>query len=193
MSTQHNVTAPGGFFIGKVGIVVFILVFTALIIGFVTLRNGVDEHLDTRIATGLALPKDTPPGEIEKKTNELNAVYRHFGYADSSVRLTIEQIREIVRKRKAEALAQADAESLAKLKIDEKMAVVAKEIIAKKPVASAVKVDVLPPADPKAAPALPNVQGGGARTVSFALATPPAPAAPPAEPAPAATPAEPAK
>ena len=175
---RHNVTTPGGFFIGLGGIAAF----CAASIGvawWVTTSGPTDDLLEARLATGLAVPKDLTGPDAAKKKAELDGVFQSYGYKDSNVKLTLDQLREIVRKREAAKATKAADEALnaavawkdkakgeVTMPIQFAMAATAKDLASRKPKASEVKVDIIP-ADPANPRSLPNAGGGGAQTVTF--------------------------
>ncbi len=175
---RHNVTTPGGFFIGLGGIAAFCAASVG-VAWWVTTSGPTDDLYEARLATGLAVAKDAPPADAAKKKTELDATFQSYGYKNSDVKLTLDQLREIVRKREAAKATKAADDALTALPtwkdkakgevtmpIQFAMAATAKELPSRKPKASEVKVDILP-ADPANSRSLPNAGGGGVQTVTF--------------------------
>jgi hypothetical protein len=164
-----------------------------------------------QVAVGLRSGPDVKGADAEKKNAEvaslLDAAARRYN-ADRQPDLDrLDDLRGVVRYREAEkskaendkALASAvawkdKAKGEVTMPIELAMKVVASGLKDRKPKASAVKLDFMPPIDPKAAPVMPNTMGGGAKTVIFAdpnapTAPVPAPAVPvPPPPTPPASP-----
>lgn len=175
---RHNVTTPGGFFIGLGGIAAFCAASVG-VAWWVTTSGPTDDLYEARLATGLAVAKDAPPADAAKKKTELDATFQSYGYKNSDVKLTLDQLREIVRRREATKASKAAEDALTALPtwkdkakgevtmpIQFAMAATAKELASRKPKASEVKVDILP-ADPANPRSLPNAGGGGVQTVTF--------------------------
>lgn len=199
MPARHNVTTPGGAFIGLGGIFAFCLVAIGMSCWIGNL-GPTDDLYEARLAVGLAVPKDTPAKELKAKEKEMDAIYQGLGYKDRNVKLTLNELRGIVRKRKAQEVAAAShklltegsvkdaAKGEAILPIDVAIKLTAAELNQKESKPSAVKVDIMPPAEPNGEPVLPNLAGNGVKTVNFSLVPK---AAAEGAPAPAATPATP--
>ena len=223
MPKSPNVTTPGGFFIGVGGIVSFCVV-SAIVFIWVKKPAVTDEFHAQQVALGLR-PGPTVTGPDVEKTNKateslLNHARKRYNGGEKIDIDQLDDLRGVVRYRESEkskeeaekALTGAPAwKDKAKgevtMPLELAMKAVASGLKDRKPKASAIKVDVLPPADPSAPPMMPNFGGGGAKTVIFAdpnaVPAPDAPAptvphgsapAPVAAPAPApATPAAPSK
>ena len=208
MSTSPNVTTPGGFFIGIGGIVSFCVV-GAVVYGWVKAPAASDELRAQQVSLGLRAGPDVHGADADKKNAEVAvlvaaAAQRYNGGAKPDLD-KLDDLRGVVRYRESEKSRAEAAKALTAvpawkdrakgevtLPIGLAMKVVASGLKDRKPKASAVKVDILPAADPSAPPVMPNLGGGGAKTVIFA--DPNAKSAPPPAPAtPAPTPAEPAK
>ena len=208
MPKSPNVTTPGGFFIGLGGIVSFCVV-SAIVFIWVKKPAVSDEFRAQQIALGL-VPGPTITGadvEKTKKTTESlikNATERYSGGEKIDID-QLDDLRGVVRYRESvksreeseKALTGAPAwKDKAKgevtMPIELAMKAVASGLKDRKPKASAIKVDVLPPLDPAAPPMMPNFGGGGVKTVIFADPNAvPAPAAPAPATTPAVTPAPP--
>jgi hypothetical protein len=215
MSTRSNVTTPGGFFVGLGGIVAFCVVSTG-VYNWVKKPASTDEFRAQQVSLGLRPGPDVRGAELEKKNEEtaslLAAAGRRYNGGERPNLDKLDDLRGVVRYREAEKskaesekalttpLAWKDkAKGQVTMPIDLAMKVVASGLKARTPKPSSVKLDVMPPVDPNAAPSMPNVMGGGAKTVIFAdpnaqpaqePAAPATPAPAPATPAPApATPA----
>jgi hypothetical protein len=212
MATSKNVTTPGGFFVGLGGIAVFCLV-AAFVYNWVRKPAATDEFHAQQVALGLRPAADVRGADADKKHAETAALVaaaaQRYNAGEKPDLDRLDDLRGVIRYREAEK-AKADglksltapiawkdkAKGEVTMPIDLAMKIVASAIKTRTPKASAVKLDVMPPVDPKAAPSLPNAMGGGVKTVIFAdpNAVAPAPAAPPATAPPAApAPAEPAK
>ena len=209
MPTSPNVTTPGGFFIGVGGIVAF-CVMSAIVFIWVKKPAVTDEFHAQQVALGL-IPGPTVTGPDVEKTNDATkkllaaAKLRYNGGNEVDID-QLDDLRGVIRYRESEktkaesekALTGAPAwKDKAKgevtMPIELAMKAVASGLKDRKPKASAIKVDVLPPADPSAPPMMPNFGGGGVKTVIFADPNAaPAPAAPAPATAPAAVPAPPA-
>lgn len=186
---RHNVTTPGGFFVGLGGIAAF----CAVAVGVNCL---VDESTATKelepqkVSLGLVAKSDEKDKqkEIDGLLASASTAYNGGKQLDLN---NIDDLRGVVRFREAQ-ISDADSAAVLSAKstvegktvIQAAIAEIAKEIAVKKPSASTVKIDLIPP--PIDAPiSMPNVQGKGANTVIFAPIT--APTAPaPSAPAPAA-------
>ena len=215
MSSKVNVTTPGGFFVGLGGIVCFSVV-AAGVYFWVKSPSTETDLRPQQVALGLRAANDAKPEDAEKKKTETSGLLREAGNRyNGGVSPDIdnlEDLRGVIRYRESQkSIAEAGkaltggaawkdkAKGEVTMPVDLAMKIVANGLKDRKPKASAVKVDVMPPLDPNAAPMMPNAMGGGAKTVIFAdpNAVPaPAPAAAPnpapaAAPAPAATPAAP--
>lgn len=192
---RHNVTTPGGFFVGLGGIAVFCAVAAgvSLWVG----KPSVSKELEPQ-KTALGLIADSKDEAKQKEIDKLlaDAAVKYNGGNKPNLD-NIDDLRGIVRFREAQkSRTESSAALTAKSTVEGQnvlqaaVAEVVKEITAKKPAASTVKVDLLPPAA-EAPVSMPNFQGGGAKTVTF-----PAPAisvpAPVAPTQPAPTPAAPA-
>ena len=229
MSSKANVTTPGGFFVGLGGIVSFCVVAAAVACWVKSHANS-DELRPQQIALGLRAADSAPGAEVATKNADRQtlldqAAKKYNGGAQPNLD-KLDDLRGVIRFREAQKLkAEADkaltgavawkdkAKGEVTMPISLAMQFVADGLANRKPKASAVKVDVMPAADPNAAPTMPNAMGGGAKTVIFpnpnAVAAPattvtpapttvsPAPtsvttpplAVPPAAPAPATNPA----
>ncbi len=185
---RHNVTTPGGFFIGLGGIAAFCAASLA-VSWWVTNSGPTDDLMEARLATGLAVPKDLPAPDAAKKKAELDTLFQTYGYANSDVKLTLDELRGIVRVRAAAKATKAATEALnaqpawkdkakgeVTMPIQFAIVATAKELATRKPKGSEVKVDILP-ADPANPRSLPNAGGGGVQTVTFPAPQPAAPAA----------------
>ncbi len=195
---RHNVTTPGGFFIGLGGIAAFCAASLG-VSWWVTHSGPTDDLMEARLATGLAVPKDLPAADAAKKKAELDTVFQTYGYANSDVKLTLDELRGIVRVREAAKASKAGTGALNALPtwkdkakgevtmpIQFAIVATAKELASRKPKPSEVKVDIIP-ADPANPRSLPNAGGGGVQTVTFPAPQPAVPAeAKPAAPAPEA-------
>ena len=217
MPKSPNVTTPGGFFIGVGGVVSFCVV-SAVIFIWVSRTPLTDEFRAQQVALGLIPGPAVTGAEVEKTNKATESLLHHAKERyNGGKKIDIDQLddlRGVVRYRESEkskneaekALIGAPAwKDKAKgevtMPIEFAMKAVASGMKDRKPKASAIKVDVLPPADPSAPPMMPNFGGGGVKTVIFAdpnaapVPTAPAPApatAPATVPAPPATPAPPA-
>ena len=205
MATNPNVTTPGGFFIGIGGIVTFCVV-GAVIFWWVKAPAKSDEFRAQQVALGLR-PGPTVTGPEVEKTNVqtaslVKAAKLRYNGGTAPDLDKLDDLRGVVRYRESEkskaeaekALTSAPAwKDKAKgevtMPIHLAMKVVASGLKDRKPKASAIKVDVLPPADASAPPIMPNFSGGGAKTVIFADPNAKPAPAPAAAPAPATVPA----
>ena len=226
MAANPNVTTPGGFFIGIGGIVTFCVVGAAIFC-WVKAPAKSDEFRAQQVALGLRAGPTITGAELQKTNDEtaklLKAAKHRYNGGKKPDLDQLDDLRGVVRYRESEkskaegqkALTAAPAwKDKAKGEVTMPIGLAMKSVAAglkdRKPKASAIKVDVLPPADPNAPPIMPNFFGGGAKTVIFAdpnakpapvpapapapatvPATAPAPGAAPA-PAPSAAPATPA-
>jgi len=218
MTTRPNVTTPGGFFVGLGGIVSFCVV-AAVVWQWVKKPAPSDELRPQQVALGLRAAADAKIDDVKKKDAEsaaliAEAAKRYNGGVKPDLD-NLDDLRGVVRYREAQksiaeagkalhgAVAWKDkAKGEVTMPIELAMQAVATTLKDRKPKPSAVKVDIFPPADPTAAPMMPNAMLGGARTVFFAdpnavpvvtPALPPAPgtaspAPPAAPPAPSAAP-----
>ncbi len=182
---RHNVTTPGGFFVGLGGIAAFCAV-AAGVYSWVEKPASNSELLPQQKSLGWVVEEDKKAERpkiaafLEKAANEYNG--------GKALNLNnLDDLRGVTRFREAhESNVTADALLTAKSTVEGKnvlqaaMAEVSKEIAAKKPAASAVKVDLLPPAA-DAPVSMPNFQGGGAKTVTFPAPLPVEPAKPAAK------------
>jgi len=221
MTTRPNVTTPGGFFVGLGGIVSFCVV-AAVVWQWVKKPAPSDELRPQQVALGLRAAADAKIDDVKKKDAEsaaliAEAAKRYNGGVKPDLD-NLDDLRGVVRYREAQksiaeagkalhgAVAWKDkAKGEVTMPIELAMQAVATTLKDRKPKPSAVKVDIFPPADPTAAPMMPNAMLGGARTVFFAdpnavpvvtPALPPAPgtaspAPPAAPPAPSAAPSAP--
>ena len=176
---RHNVTTPSGFFVGLGGIAAFCAVATG-VYSWVEKPASNSELLPQQKALGWVVEEDKKAERpkiaafLEKAANEYNG--------GKKLNLNnIDDLRGVTRFREThESNVAADALLTAKSTVEGKnvlqaaMAEVTKEIGTKKPAASAVKVDLLPPAA-DAPVSMPNFQGGGAKTVTFPAPLPAAP------------------
>jgi hypothetical protein len=215
MPKSPNVTTPGGFFIGLGGIVSFCIVAVA-VYKWVKSPPVTGELRDQQVALGLRVGPDVTGADAEKKKAEvaalLDAAGRRYNGGKKPDLDKLDDLRGVVRYREAEKSKAESEKALTSpvawkdkakgevtMPIELAMKIVAAGLKDRKPKASEVKLDFMPPIDPKAAPAMPNAMGGGAKTVIFAdpnapAAPAPAPAPQPAAPAPVpAAPEEPAK
>jgi hypothetical protein len=195
---RHNVTTPGGFFVGLGGIVAFCVV-SSLVYLWVKKPAINSELRPQQVALGLAADPTAAATEKKKKDAETKqlleaAAVKYNGGKQPDID-RLQDLRGVIRYR--EALKSADASNQAltapssvkgKTVLEAAIEEVAKEIAAKKPAASQVALMEIAPTDPTAPASLPNYGGGGVRTVHFANPSAPAPAATPAA-APAAEPA----
>ena len=85
---------------GLGGIFIFTLVCFA-VATWVGQMGPTEDLYEARLAVGLAVPKDVPPAERDKRNAEMDKVYQGLGYADRHAKLTLNELRGIVRKRKA--------------------------------------------------------------------------------------------
>ena len=204
MRPTPNVTTPGGFFVGLGGIVSFCVVAAAVLM-WVKKPMANDELRPQQVALGLRAAADAKIEDVKKKETDtaelLNAAAQRYNGGAQPNLDQLDDLRGVIRYREAQKSIAEAAKALAgapswkdkakgevTMPVDMAMKVVANGLKDRKPKASAVKVDVMPALDPNAAPILPNVMGGGARTVIFADPNAvPAPGAAPA-PVPAAVP-----
>lgn len=200
MPKSPNVTTPGGFFIGLGGIVSFCVV-AAVVYQWVKSPAPTGELRAQQVALGLRAAPDAKGDDVKKKDAEADALLaeaaqRYNGGVKPDLD-NLDDLRGVVRYREAQkSVAQAGkalqgavawkdkAKGEVTMPIDLAMKVVATGLKDRKPKPSTVKIDIMPPADPTAAPMMPNAMMGGARTVFFTDPNPP-PAPAPAAPAPA--------
>ena len=184
MSSNPNVTTPGGFFVGLGGIVSFCVV-AAVVLIWVKKPRANDELRPQQVALGLRAADDAKIEDLKKKeadTAELlsAAANRYNGGVQPNLD-KLDELRGVVRYREALKTSAEAAKAVTgapawkdkakgdvTMPVDLAMNIVAKGLKDRKPKASAVKVDMMPTLDPNAAPMLPNAMGGGARTVIFA-------------------------
>ncbi len=211
MSSKANVTTPGGFFVGLGGIVSFCVV-AAVVYWWVKSPAANTELRPQQIALGLRSADDAKTDDVAKKQAEtaalLNAAAGKYNGGAQPNLDKLDDLRGVIRFREAQKLkAEADkaltgavawkdkAKGEVTMPINLAIKLVADGLPNRKPKASSVKADVMPAADPNAAPTMPNVMGGGAKTVTFpdlsAAAAAPAPSAAPAPATPASAPATP--
>lgn len=198
---RHNVTTPGGFFVGLGGIVAFCAVAVG-VYWWVKEPAATNELEPQKTALGFVV-KDPNSDEGKKKVSDnLNLLADASNKYNGGKALNlnnIDDLRGVVRFREAEksrkeslVLLAANSTVEGKTVLQAAIAEVVTEIAAKKPVASAAKVDLNPPPE-KGPPVMPNLQGGGAYTVTFPIPKAAVPAATPEVPvAPAPAPAAPA-
>jgi hypothetical protein len=200
MPKSPNVTTPGGFFIGLGGIVSFCVV-AAVVYQWVKAPAPNEDLRAQQVALGLRAAPDAKGDNVKKKDAESDALLaeaaqRYNGGVKPDLD-NLDDLRGVVRYREAQkSVAQAGkalqgavawkdkAKGEVTMPIDLAMKVVATGLKDRKPKPSTVKIDIMPPADPTAAPMMPNAMMGGARTVFFTDPNPP-PAPAPAAPAPA--------
>ena len=197
---RHSVTTPGGFFIGLGGIAVSLAVAGAVYCWVKSPATSDDLH-PQQLALGLVPAPDASSEARAKKNAEVGELLTAAGLkynGDNKPDIgKLEDLRGVIRYREAQK-SVADAQTVLTAPssangadgkplpvIAAAMGVVAKEIAAKKPAPSTVKVDIAPPAQRVMPPPMPNLQNGGVNTVIFAD--------PNAKPAEAPKPAEPAK
>ncbi len=209
---RHSVTTPGGFFIGLGGIAASLVVAYAVFYS-VSKPSGNSELRPQQIALGLH-PKPDASEEEEKKVEtdtkallaQAAAKYNQGKTPNINV---LDDLRGVLRFRESQkSLDEShkllvadsnvkDASGKALPMLTASMQAFAKELKDRTPKKTEVKVDINPPAEIVLSElTLPNLQGGGASTVTFPAIQPPAPAVPaaaPATPAPATpAPAKPA-
>lgn len=185
---RHNVTTPGGFFVGLGGIIAFCIVSSAVYV-WVKLPAKNDELRPQQAALGLAATPGAPGDEVKKKNAETAQLLQRAGDKyNQGVKPNIDnlpELRGVVRFREAEKSAAAShavldaASSVAgQTVIVAAMEQTAKDIILKKTAPSKVALAEMAPADPKAAPSLPTFGGGGVHTINFVKPAQAAPATP---------------
>jgi hypothetical protein len=199
---RHNVSTPGGFFVGLGGIVAFCVV-SSLVYLWVKAPARHDDLRAQQTALGLAAAPEAPREEKKKKEDETDVLLRAAADRyNGGKRPNIDQLQElrgVVRYREARKAAEAADKALnapssvtGKTVLAAAMDEVIQELAIKKPVASKIALAEMGPADPSAPPMLPNFSGGGVRTLNFVdpnkPSAPPAPATPP-QPAPGQQPA----
>jgi hypothetical protein len=172
---RHNVTTPGGFFVGLGGVAAFCAVSFGVYI-WVSKPAASNELEPQKTALGLLSKEKDKQAEIDALLKSAASDYN----GGKKINLNdVDDLRGIVRYRES-AKSAKDAELLAaKSNIEGQsvlqaaIAEVTKEIAAKKPAASTVKVDLM--AAPSDAPvSMPNLQGGGTKTMTFPPITAPA-------------------
>ena len=174
---RHNVSTPGGFFVGLGGIIAFCLVSSAVYL-WVKLPSKNDELHPQQAALGLAAAPGASRDEVKKKKEETDVLLEAAALKyNNGVKPDIDklpELRGVVRFREAQKTAAAskailDAPSsvAGKTVLEAAMEETAKEIAGKKPAESKVALAEMAPADPKAAPSLPNFGGGGVKTMNF--------------------------
>jgi hypothetical protein len=177
---RHNVTTPGGFFVGLGGIAAFCAV-SAGVYFWVSKPAASTELEPQKTALGLVSKEKDKQAEI----NALLASASNDYNGGKEINLNnIDDLRGVVRHREA-AKSAKDTELLTgksnvegKNVIEAAIAEVVKEIATKKPAASTVKIDLNAPAA-DAPLSMPNLQGRGTSTMTFPpIAAPVAPAAP---------------
>jgi hypothetical protein len=198
---RHNVTTPGGFFVGLGGIVAFCVVSILVYLWVKTSGENHELH-PQQVALGLAVEPTATGAEADKKKAEveplLAAAAERYNDGVKPNLDKLSDLRGVVRYREAQKLLKASEEklhapSLVKDKTVLELAIeeVGKEIVAKKPAASKIAlVEAVP--DPKTPPTwmLPNYAGGAVKTVHFVDPNKkPEPPAPTPAPAPAGAPA----
>jgi hypothetical protein len=212
MSTNPNVTTPGGFFVGLGGIVAFSVV-AIVVYQWVKSPPPSEDLRPQQVALGLRPGPEVKGDEAKKKEAEaaklLAEAARRYNAGAKPNLDNLDDLRGVVRYREAQKSKDEASKALAgavawkdkakgevTMPIDLAMKVVASGLKDRKPKPSAVKLDIFPPADPTAVPMMPNAMFGAARTVFFpdpnAVPLPdPAPAAPPATTPAPGTPAAP--
>ncbi len=197
---RHNVTTPGGFFVGVGGIAAFCIV-SSIVFLWVKSPSASTELRPQQVALGLVPnpgskdkgANETIEGETMKLLAKAAATYNAGRKPDLD---NLGDLRGVVRFRQARKIAAEHANALnapsnvsGKSVIEAAMDEVAAEIAAKKPVPSKVALMEIAP-DPKLPPSLPNYSGGGSKTVNFENPAKPVTPAPtpaaPAAPAPSA-------
>ena len=196
MSSKANVTTPGGFFVGLGGIVSFCVV-AAGVFWWVQKTPPSEELSAQQVALGLRAGPDVKGADLAKKEAEVKALVaqatKKYNGNDKLDINRLDDLRGVVRYREANKSREEAAKALngevawkdkAKGEVTMPIALAVQAVGAslkdRKPKPSAVKIDIMPPADPSAVPMMPNAMLGGAKTVFFteptAAATPaPAP------------------
>jgi len=181
---RHNVTTPGGFFVGLGGIAAFCAVSAGVYL-WVSKPAASTELEPQKTALGLVSKEKEKQVEIDAL---LAAASNDYNGGNKINLNNIDDLRGVVRHREA-AKSAKDAELLtAKSNVEGKtvleaaIAQVVTEIAAKKPAASAVKIDLNAPAA-DAPLSMPNLQGRGTSTMTFPPITAPASTTTPAAPA----------
>jgi hypothetical protein len=200
MRATPNVTTPGGFFVGLGGIIAFCVV-AIVVYQWVKKPAKSDELLTQQVALGLRPAPELKGDDAKKKQAEANALLdaaaqRYNGGVKPDID-KLDQLRGVIRYREAMKVKEESAKALdgaiawkdkakgeVTMPVELAMKVIANGLKDRKPKASAVKVDIMPPADPNAVPMMPNAMMGGAKTLFFI-----APNSAPAAPAPSAAPA----
>ncbi len=197
---RHSVTTPGGFFIGLGGIAVSLAV-AGFVYCWVKSPASSDDLHPQQLSLGLVSAPDASNDAREKKKTEvaelLSAAGQKYNGGNKPNIDKLDDLRGVIRYREAQKSA-TDAQAVLNAPSSVKgadgkpqpviaaaMEAVAKDISAKKPAPSTVKVDIAPPAQRVMPPPMPNLQNGGVNTVIFAD--------PNAKPAEVPKPAEPAK
>jgi hypothetical protein len=194
---RHNLTTPGGFFVGLGGIAA-ICVMTAGVYWWVKSAAVNTELRPQQAALGLAAKPEETGDAAKTVAAKTDALLKSAAAAYNDGRMpdldNLAELRGVVRYRAAKESDQKAAEALnapssvpGKTIIQAAMEAVAAEIKAKPVSKSAVALMEVVAADPTAAPTLPNVTGGGAKTQQFAdpNAKPAATPAPAPQPVPA--------
>lgn len=185
---RHNVTTPGGFFVGLGGIAVFCAVSVAVYcrVGAPVSSNELEPQ---KTALGLVAKSNEKDKQKEIDTLLGKAANEYNGGKTPNLN-NLDDLRGVVRFREAHksnvdsmALLTAKSTVEGKTVLQAAMDSVATEIAAKKPAASEVKIDLIAPAA-DAPVSMPNFQGGGAKTITFPapVLNPPAAAPEPAKP-----------
>ena len=182
---RHNVTTPGGFFVGLGGIAAFCAV-AAAVYCWVDKPTASNELEPQKTALGL-LAKSNEADKQKGINSLLASAAKDYNGGKTPNLDNLDDLRGVVRYREADkshkeahALLAAKSTVEGKTVLEAAMSAVVTEIAAKKPAASAVKVDLITPAA-DAPVSMPNLQGGGAKTITFptpVISAPPAPAAP---------------
>ncbi len=179
---RHNVTTPGGFFVGLGGIAAFCAV-AAGVYCWVGKPAASNEFEPQKTALGLTAKSKEKDKQKEIDTLLATAALEYNGGKTPNLN-DLEDLRGVVRFREANksnadsmALLTAKSTVEGKTVLQAAMDSVATEIAAKKPIASEVKVDLLAPAA-DAPVSMPNFQGGGAKTITFPTPVLSVPAAP---------------
>ena len=179
---RHNVTTPGGFFVGLGGIAAFCAV-AAGVYCWVGKPAASNEFEPQKTALGLVAKSNEKDKQKEIDTLLAKAANEYNGGKTPNLN-NLDDLRGVVRFREAHqsnvdsmallgAKSTVDGKDVLQAAIDE----VVQEVGAKKPIASDVKIDLIAPAA-DAPVSMPNFQGGGAKTVTFPAPVISAPAAP---------------
>ena len=179
---RHNVTTPGGFFVGLGGIAAFCAVAAGVYcwVGKPAASNEFEPQ-----KTALGLTAKSKEKDKQKEIDNLLATAASEYNGGKTLNLNnLDDLRGVVRFREANksnadsmALLTAKSTVEGKTVLQAAMESVVTEIAAKKPIASEVKVDLLAPAA-DAPVSMPNFQGGGAKTITFPTPVLSVPAAP---------------